>query len=221
MKSDSSFDARLDRLIDEELRAVLDAPPVELRAKVLAAIDEEPATRNAARGTRDVESGFSAILRPRWAFGLAAAAVLVLAALVTWRGGVKPGRESATASRAPLAGATIAAAVNLAEPSVVPAARVVAAASARRARPLLVWEKTPVAADTMSASNEPYMPGAPAGDLGDPLRPLPSPPPISFAPIASAPPVSAFARPVTDFPANNSEPAADSGSAGPSGGTRR
>lgn len=206
--NDDAADKRLERLLDEELRMVVQAPPVELRAKVLRALDEGRGARDAGRG----------ILQPRWAFAFAAA-VVVLAILVTWRGSVRPAPEQVARHRAPLASTPIAAGA-VVEPASAPAARR-APAAVRRASPVPALDTEAITADATVASNEPYLPGAPAGELGDPIRPMPSPPPITFSPITSAPLVSEFARPVTDFPADNPAPAAATGNAGPSGGTRR
>ncbi len=67
----------------------------------------------------------------------------------------------------------------------------------------------------------PHLPGAPAGELGDPVAPMPGPPPISIAPIETTPLVSDSARPVTEFPADNQPPAGEGAEAGKSGGPRR
>jgi hypothetical protein len=213
MTSQSRSDDRLERLLDEELRAAMQAPPVDLRAKVLQAIDE-------GRGTRDVESGFSRIPWRRWALPVASAAVIILGVFVAWRGGVAT-RDKLAAMLPPLRSTPLHTPTAIRPAAERPTVETPLSRNAshhNNATPF-AWDLRPVAADT-SAPAEPYLPGAPAGELGDPLRPLPSPPPIVFAPIASAPPISEFARPVTDFPVDN-PPAAGSGTAGTSGGTHR
>lgn len=213
--SGQAADGRLDRLIDEELRAVAQAPPVNLRAKVLRALDEGGPVRRS-----DVESGFSRILRPRWALAFAAAAVLVIAAFVAWRGDVRPAPESVAVNRPSLTSSPLATGTTV-EPAARVAPGVPDAIRVRRRVRVPAWGPEPVPVEA-SISMEPYLPGAPSGELGDPLRPMPSPPPIAFAAIASAPPVSEFARPVTDFPADdNTVPAVPSGTTGQSGGNRR
>jgi hypothetical protein len=226
---DPGSDDRLERLLDEELRAATQAGPVDLRAKVLEAIDEVPSAgfRVQSAGCRVPSAGFrvpSAGFRvPGFALAFAAAAVLVLAVLLTWRGSIGPVPERAAANRRPLASTPLAAGP-LVEPAAAPggAHPDVAGVRSRRASRTANRGPEPVEPDpSLASSGDAYLPGAPAGDLGDPLRPMPSPPPIAFTPIASAPPVSDFARPVTDFPADNPASAVPSGAAGPSGGTRR
>jgi hypothetical protein len=202
-------DDRLERLLDEELRAVAQGPAVDLRAKVLRALEESA-----------VESGFGRILGPRWAFA-AGAAVIVLAVFVTWPA-IRREAPDRVAARPPLPVAPVAAA-EAPTATVVELPRALAAASARPHRSARVGDRNAetTVTDQSLASGEPYLPGAPAGDLGDPIQPMPSPPPIAFAPISSAPPVSDNAWPVVDFPADNPAPAMPIGTAGQSGGTRR
>jgi hypothetical protein len=57
--------------------------------------------------------------------------------------------------------------------------------------------------------SESFLPGATAGDLGEPIRPIPRPrpiviPPIVTAPIADAPPVSTLATPAGTLSGDNS-----------------
>jgi hypothetical protein len=71
-----------------------------------------------------------------------------------------------------------------------------------------------------------HLPGAPAGNLGDPIAPLPPPPSLAIAPVTQAPigfalPVSDLARPVTDFPTENGSPEAPGGASRHSGGSHR
>lgn len=80
--------------------------------------------------------------------------------------------------------------------------------------------------ETLAAATEPYSPGAPAGDLGDPLQPLPVPPPIAIPPITQSPIeagalISDVSRPVTEFTTDDTEPGARSRDAGRSGGSSR
>ncbi len=218
---DQAADDRLERLLDEELRAVAQPAPVNLRAKVLEAL----APPGVAQTSR-----FAIARLPRYQLGLAAAVVILAAGgLLFWRGTIllEPGssRVSQQAVRRALPGAPLAAGASLTpvagdarmEPATASTLR---AAGRSQVRSRETWAE-PMPADLSLASAEPYLPGAPAGELGDPLLPMPSPPAISFAPIASAPSVSETARPVTDFPADNPAPDVPVGTKGQSGGTRR
>jgi hypothetical protein len=216
-----------DRLLDDELHAIARPPAVDLRARVMTAIER-----------REAGAGFRV---PRRAFALAAAAVVIAAvALTTWRpwnGRGDTGREVRRDARHDV------------RPAVPPAVR-----PDVRMKPDATYEtgearaelrpaaSTPVASGFTRAS-EPAsprvaasalivmdddddvpvsaLPGAPAGELGDPLQPLPARPAIAFAPIETAPPVSEAARPVTDFPTDNPVPGVPNGTAGQSGGPRR
>jgi hypothetical protein len=219
MNPDPAAHGQLERLLDEELRAVVQASPVDLRARVLEAIGEVPSSE--VRVPRTVESGFGRFLQPRWAFALGGAAVLAVAVVVVWRGSVRPGPEPMAVNRPALTSAPLSTGATI-EPAAGAAPALAAATRTRRGPRIPAWGPEPLPVDASQASTEPYMPGAPAGELGDPLRPMPSPPPIAFDPIGPTPTVSEFARPVTDFPADdNPVPAVTSGTTGQSGGNRR
>jgi hypothetical protein len=205
---DPATDERLERLLDEALRAEAQASPVDLRAKVLGALDD---------GQRA-----PANFRLRWAFAVAAAAALVLAVFVARQAGVREGAGRVAENR-PLRSAPLAAGHAIAPAAGQPdGALALAAASSRTRRATrIAWDDEPRVAEAAPDPNEPFLPGAPAGELGDPLKPLPSPPLISFTPITSAPQVSDYARPVTDFPADTQTPGVPTGTTGQSGGTRR
>ena len=226
----AAADERLERLLDEELRAIAQPPAVDLRAKVMKAIAEAP------RGEGANESARRSPQTGRWALGLAAAAAIVLAVFLAWprpSGRPQPPQAVASAqaqpdrSMAPSIEATGNATV---EPAARPggelraptphAGMTVARSTAATARAR--------AEEVVDAVNtgEPFLPGAPAGELGDPLAPLPSPPPIAFAPIAhvpiaAPPPISESARPVTDFPAADSTSDVRGRTTAESGGMRR
>jgi hypothetical protein len=223
-------DERLERLLDEDLRAIARSAEVDLRARVAAALARVPASESGAAGSRfgAPAAGFQV---PRWAIGLAAAGVIVFAVLIGWRAtsGVEPRNselpKTTTAAR-PIANepavAQGSARVEVAPTGEVESRAPAVGSPARRPRGAQVPDAEPATVPAEAvASAEPYLPGAPAGELGDPLQPLPAPPPISFAPIASAPPVSESARPVTEFPADNPAPGVPVGTTGHSGGSRR
>jgi hypothetical protein len=216
----------LDRLLDDELQAMARPPAVDLRARVMTAIEG-----------RENGAGFRVPWLP---LALAAAAVVVAAvALTTWRPWIGPPDEGREVRRD---------AGHVARQADVPTG-----APDVRMKPDATYEpgearaelrpatSTPVASGfTLTSSAPPArvgasalivmddddvpvsaLPGAPAGELGDPLEPLPMRPAITFAPIETAPPVSEAARPMTDFPTDNPVPGVPTGTAGPSGGTRR
>jgi len=232
---DPAADERLERLLDEELRAVAQPAPVDVQAKVLAALEdlvEVPGAQreapsdgtHAPKGPAREGSGFSRILRPtawpRWALSAAAAAVLIAAVFVALRVSVPRVPEQVAANRPPLGSVPLAADLAVSAAEARPT-RIDAGVFRRARMPVNTRPDAEPVMSEPSPSNEPHLPGAPAGELGDPLQPMPSPPPISFAPIALAPTVSDLARTVTDFPADNPVPAVPSGTTGQSGGARR
>jgi hypothetical protein len=208
--SDETANKRLDRLLDEELRAIAQPPAVDLKTHVMAGLDERPGAR---------------FHLPAWTLAFAGAAAVVLAVVLLpalvrrqpppFASGraVLPSSQVAAGSLVPSSDGSRAAAVRTAA---------LAGPSGRRARSRASsYSSLDAVPGALAAeSNEPYLPGAPAGELGDPLQALPRPPEITFAPIQSAPPISDIARPVTDFPADNPPPAAPFGTAGQSGGLR-
>jgi hypothetical protein len=227
-----------DDLVDEELRALAHPAAVDLRGRVLAAID--------GSGVPQPERWFTL---PRLALG-SAAVVLLMAAVVTWRPwsgvgqdvrlkpdagshvrlmpdatdkGLRPDVTYERDARADLRQSAASAPVASGSSS----ARVASGFSRTSGlRPSLVAARTVAASAQILMSDDDDvpvspLPGAPAGELGDPLEPLPMRPVIAFAPIESAPPVSELSRPVTDFPADNPVPAGPTGPTGRTGGTRR
>lgn len=222
----------LDALLDEALRATAQpAGGVDLREHVLAAIEgRERAPQLSSRG--------AAWRRP--AAALAGAMVILFVMFLAWprhdRGsdraagneiaapaGVMPAQPAGQAagptpgSVAGEAGRAAAAPPTTARAS---GGRTRRASSAEAVGP----EETSTPVEAYAGG--PHLPGAPAGQLGDPLQPLPLPPPIAIAPIAQAPiasalPLSDIARPVTEFPSENELPEAQPRSSGPTGGNRR
>jgi len=75
---------------------------------------------------------------------------------------------------------------------------------------------------------EPFLPGAPGWNLGEPIKPIPRPRPVAIpplvaapvvvAPIVDAPPVSTLATPVSTLSTDNSS--RDQTGPGKSGGVR-
>jgi len=145
-------------------------------------------------------------------------------------GSLPGGRPATTVARAPTAASPgVGAARPLAEPAAAPleaAARTAAAADDRRAfREAHVAASSVVADDDVLAWEpaEQYLPGAPAGNLGDPIAPLPLLPPIVIkpivpAPIVVAPPVSELSTPVGATPID--DPSRGGTGPGRSGGKR-
>ena len=215
----------LDRAIDDAIEATRRVRPVDLRSQVLARLDpsapEPPAPRffvfrpallpvagaillviGVAITWRQVDTQLSRAGAPP---------VRTTAGNVS----VPPARTATTTSPAPAWDGTMAGATTV--PSAPSAA---AAALVRRERRALSGENrifasswlamdelsrpATVAADTVIAGDdlEPSLPGAPAGDLGDPIAPMPRPRPIVIpsivaVPIVDAPPVSTLATPVS------------------------
>lgn len=210
-------DERLERLLDEELRAMTQAPGIDLKARVMAALEAGEAGKRAP------------VRVPAWGLAFAGAAAIVLAVYLAWPSTDRSAQQAAARTPAPLSSSALPART----PAMVPPTTTLAAASrvtttAAASRPRAGQRRSAVGfgADTVpldlvASSTGPYLPGAPAGELGDPLQPLPAPPRIMFTPIQAAPPVSDIARPVTDFPADNPPPDAPSRTSGQSGGSRR
>jgi hypothetical protein len=211
----------LDRAIDNALEESLRAGPVNLRAQVLARLDDPVAARPSVRFVL-----FRPALLP-----VAGAALVVIAVALAWqqtdrqlsRAGAPPVRTNVarmstpTAPTASSTTASIGATARTADVSPAPTFATVARAGSQRralrrddrifASSWLAMDglsrPTPAATDRAIAGDdtEPYLPGAPAGDLGDPIAPMPRTrpiviPPIVAAPIVDAPPVSTLAQPV-------------------------
>ncbi len=229
---------RLERILDEALRAATaPTPPVDLRARVIAAIDRDEAL--GAESTRRVVPW-----RP--AVALTGVVALAVTILVVSRPGEQAGRggdahgTTATAT-APQAAAPHPAPTTEEPPDVAGIARGTAAASRpsgvgrttagrawlqRLRQPIPGAEAAVVPEEHLAAAAESYMPGAPAGELGDPLQPLPVPPPITIVPITQQPIeagalISQVSRPVTEFTTDDTQPGARSRDAGRSGGSSR
>jgi hypothetical protein len=208
----------LDRLIDEAVAAELRTGPVDLRAQVLARLDE-PVGKRRVRGLGWLAAG----ARMPALLPVAGALVMVVAIGALWqrandqlgrntfqsaaRGGAPlvPGPPAVEGTTpAPAAGSTAESPV--AEPP--SGARDARTAAARPAKSpaWLEADDERKEADLGALLVDPIveevrLPGAPAGDLGDPIAPMPRPEPIVIQPIATppipeAPPVSTLARPV-------------------------
>lgn len=229
-------DERLEAIVDEALREIATPPPVNLKPAVMAAWD--------ARGGQDRRVASPAARRPggawtgwgllRPAAAVAALLLVVAASLVVWqqvgrppRGADRAGTTSPpTAAAKPPSGEAVspgpsivespggALAARLSRPATATASRIV-----RRAPRPLVEVEFPV--DQVAASLE-HMPGAPAGDPGEGIAPLPGTPSIPITPIEQTPTVSDMSRPVSEFPAGDGSqpPGAEHGDPGQSGGPR-
>jgi hypothetical protein len=213
----------LDRVIDDALESVLRGGRGDLRSHVLARLDEP------VEGRR---SPFLFLLRP--ASLPVAGAMLIIAGVAVswWRVDGQLGRAGAGAARTSVSrtdqrrpAATIAAAASSPAPAVE---TLPAEAPARQERRALssgdrVFASSWLAMDAASRpkgladdsvfageeDSESFLPGATAGDLGDPIRPIPRLRPIVIAPIvaapiADAPPVSTLATPAGTLPGDNS-----------------
>ncbi|RPJ63099.1 MAG: hypothetical protein EHM24_24945 [Acidobacteria bacterium] len=214
---------RLDRLVDEALREVsAQSPPATVKARVMAAWDERHAADAAASRASSWWS-VPALLRP--AAALAGSLVIVLGVFLAWQhvnrqfDAVDRHRPSSTTARTqPPSGSPLPPPVQQQVEGGGAAQEAQPAASPGRRRSRFVTVEWPV---EQVAELGPHLPGAPAGELGDPIAPMPRPPTIAIAPIETAPLVSEFARPVTEFPADNQPPAGEGAEAGKSGGLRR
>ena len=240
----------LDRAIDEAIRAELRGGPGDLRARVLARLDEP---------VEDRPSRWSFVLRPAL---LPAAGVLLIVAGVAiswWRVDQQlslagRGQARATVVRAgqqpppgPVEARGPSSQPAKAEPgaaSPVSAAAGAPAGGSRRQAPrgdrvfaasLVAMDAASrpkgVAADAVVAPDEepePFLPGAPGWNLGEPIKPIPRPRPVAIpplvaapvvvAPIVDAPPVSTLATPVSTLSTDNSS--RDQTGPGKSGGIR-
>jgi hypothetical protein len=232
----------LDRVIDDALETVLRGGPGDLRARVLARLDESVDER---------PSRMFRFLRPAM---LPVAGVLLIVggvALGWWRvdgqlSSAGAGQSVASTARAgrPRPSSTVAAAgrpstgvpAPSGETSAVPAGVAAPAGRERRAASpndrifASSWldmdalsRPKGIAADSVTAGDDDsdsILPGAVAGDLGDPIRPIPrlrliAIPPILTAPIADAPPISTLAEPAGTLSGdNNSRGRTDPGKPG-------
>jgi hypothetical protein len=232
----------LDRAIDNALGAELRGGPGNLRARVLARIEES---------LEDGPSRWPALFRPAL-LPAAGAALIVLAVAATWwqvddqlgRAGTGRGRASAGGVGQPQASGTLARQGPALPVAPVPTGEAPTSASpAASGKPQAVsrdgrvfatsWlgmdrlsRPKGIAADTVIAGEdepESFLPGAVGGDLGDPIRPIPRPkpieiPPIVTAPIVDAPPVSTLATPVSTL--SEDSRSRDQTGPGKSGGVR-
>jgi hypothetical protein len=222
----------LDRLIDEVVRSVAQPPSVDLRAQVLARLDEPIAERR---------SPFAFVLRPA-VLAAAGVAFIAIGVAATWwhvnsqlqEGPAKRVVSHAATPQRPIREAAVETAAHA---PAVEAPRVERAATrpaAARAVPAAtsqqvfaaVWPSDTIAADEAEMV---HLPGAPAGQLGEGIAPMPLPPPIVIPPIASlkpvvappilsVPPVSELVTPAGGRPAD--ETSRDRQGPGKSGGFR-
>jgi hypothetical protein len=218
----------LDRVIDDALEAALRVGPVDLRASVLERL-ESPARDERRSGWALV---FRPALVPVAGAILLVIGVAVtwqhadeqLVRTVTPSAGTADRQTSVPAGRlSPVATGPSAPVRAVERPRDAAPRRTFAAvaplrreqngsstddrvfASSWLAMDALGNSKTGAGADlviTGDDDSEPSFPGAPAGDLGDPIRPMPPLsliviPPIVAAPIVDAPPVSTLATPVS------------------------
>ena len=217
-------DEQLDRLVDAALR-VSAQPPATVKARVMEAWDQRHAAGGRLPALGTPWKPLTPVLRPVAA--LAGALVIVLGVFLAWQhvsrefDAVDRPQLSQEARTQPPPPRPAAPAEHRADASsATPAggeAIVTASARPRRSRYITVaWPVEQV------AEAGPQLPGAPAGELGDPVAPMGRPAPITIAPIEAAPSISEIARPVTEFPADTQPPAGGQGAdAGKSGGPRR
>jgi hypothetical protein len=224
------IDGRLEALVDEALREVLPAQPVDLKPRVMAAWDERARRPVSGRvPVAAVSRWWMAPLLLRPAAVFAALLVLVAATLLVWqarrpRPVDPPVRTQATPAAVPAPGA----AAPLDQPPSGALAResaprhdeARARAAGRAARGRLVEVEFAI---EQIAANLGNLPGAPAREPGEGLAPLPGTSSNPMTPIEQAPTVSDMSRPVSDFPAGESSqpPGAEHGDPGQSGGPRR
>jgi hypothetical protein len=226
-RDDSRTDGdALDRAIDDALRAELRGGPGDLRAKVLARL-EEPADERTSWWR-------STLLRPALLPAAGAVLIVVGVALSWWQvddqlGRIGSGRylaDARLASRSPASGTVARGGSSAAEvripagapaTSASPAASRGAQAASRGPRggtvgvdrifaasllemDALSRPKGIAAAGAVAADEdetESFLPGAIGGNLGDPIRPIPRPRPIVIPPIGAAP---IAALPIVDAP---------------------
>ncbi len=199
-----------DRLIDEALRALTAGPARDLRADVLARLDQEPARRFTAWGLVPSPAFASAVL-----LGVAiAAGTWLWTSTREVRPLAGPG-AGAAAQPASRPAPSLARHVAPPEAQSIPVGDLRAHATPARMAPLgagrpsaatalgagSAWASADLVVD-LDESPGPHLPGAPVGDLGEPIAPLPRPQPISIRPITplpivTAPPVSDMAAPVS------------------------
>jgi hypothetical protein len=210
----------LDRAIDDALAAELRGGPGDLRARVLARL-EEP--------VEDRPSRWSALLRPALLPAAGVALIVVGVAVSWWRvdrdlewaGSGQPRKSVArTTQPQPTSGlkaskgpAPQVAAAEAGHPAQASTAVAQPATAERRpadvrgrvfAASLLAMDAMArpkgVAADTVVAPDEEpesFLPGAVGGELGDPIRPIPKPRPVAISPLVAPPIVVA---PIVDAP---------------------
>jgi hypothetical protein len=218
----------LDRVIDEAVEAALGAGPLELRSQVLARLDEPVDAREDPR----FAWLRPALLPVAGALLLVAGITLLWqhaerqlsqagtrSASANAPGTRRGGSTGAAARQAEAPGPRMASA----QPSAVPQAGATEDMPVTPGRRRATGSDTRVAAASwleMDAAagaarvagaavvlpdadlDEPYLPGAPAGDLGAPVAPMPKPRPIVIQPIATppiseAPPISTLGQPVS------------------------
>jgi hypothetical protein len=213
----------LDRLIDEAVAAELRADDVDLRVKVLEGLSRGPAASAGTPADRDEPHIGDTTPRRSWLrpalLPLAGALLMVAGLAVLWQHAnlqlTRAGHVAERLSReGPPANASRARTLppTAAPTTTAPAAVVASAAVPRepRAPKAPAWlesddERKIAGASIVQAdeeSEEPLLPGAPAGDLGDAIAPMPRLRPIVIQPLAAppipdAPPVSTLGRPVS------------------------
>lgn len=218
-------DERLDALVDETLREMGGPAPVDLKPRVMDAWDQR-ARRRRPGATGEAGGGWLRLpsLKPAAAL---AGTLAIVAAVLAWQHFDHPFRQveqppvrtEQVPPVTPLPSREQPPAPSIARNVPRPESSAPVRTAPRTRRPLVEVE-FPV--EQLAASLE-YLPGAPAGVLGDPIAPLQAAPAITVAPVEPAPTVSEMSRPVTDFPAGDSSqpPGAEHGDPGQSGGPRR
>jgi hypothetical protein len=228
-------DIRVERLVDEALREIVRPQVPDLKARVMASWDARAQERRA--GARlELPPARGLFRRP--AAVVVAMLAVIAGAVVVWQlmeGFLgNHGRRLASQPETAVTGSAeripqVApqrheppdrAAMGTGDEFPHGGPALAEASSGRVARRGLVFVEFPLAEESASSSG-PNLPGAPAGQLGDPLQPLPLPPVISIAPLAAGPTVSEMARPVSDFPVTDQQPGITEMEPGPTGGEDR
>jgi hypothetical protein len=226
----------VERLLDQALREVAQPPAPDLKPRVMAAWDARLEPGPKAESGRARWRAAPAFLKP--ATVLAGTLAIFLGVFLVWqytdvlfRRADRLARESgaarATEQRRPTASASgtrpLDPVRDMARTGVGPLAGEQAAAGphAARGRTRRTTVTVLFPAEEPASSPGPHLPGAPAGQLGDPIEPLPRTPGIWIAPIVPARTISEMSRPVSEFPAGNHQPASGKPEAGTTEGEHR
>lgn len=214
----------LDHLIDEAVESMLRAGPVDLRSQVLAGLDggrafaQDSAPEESPSHTS--EGWFHRAVTGPTLLPVAGTLVMIAGVGILWQHANQQlgeatfhrGPASSTQAGAPTAPDRQVARLAPAEPAATtPPVLVRVPRRPRETRAKApVWlesdsdQKVVDASALLAAGDleQPELPGAPVGDFGDPVAPMPKPRPIVIQPLApppipEAPPVSTLGKPVS------------------------